>query len=535
MRMLRARAKLIVAIALCAPALCQSGCFSRYSSATKDSANSLAISKSAGASVASPSTPNAQAPRGLGDADMAGVLDKLEQVRNIDPVAERRLLDELRRAPASSWPLVAEQFRASLAYREQLKSRDPAGNVGDLSSQLRLAMRERTTSQPWAGKPSAQPLLVARESSPRVGLPLPNADAATSTPIGVLADPHGATNEEASVLATASPYSLPSPMTERTSLTSTAEQQPAEFADDGRATPIFPPASSANENAALAAARDSSASPSDVVNAKLEEPVTTAEEKDEAANAADRDWQELVKDATADLGQRVAASPTTTAEVHQHVSLRILRLLAGDTEKALEAIPHISPAEQDYWSKQLFALATYLDHHAQPDDKRRAAASVTHLDEAVSNLRELGSLSLRNLAFCKNVYGYGAIETYDKDLFSPGQQVSLYVEVENYHSRSTDKGYCTSLGSTYELLDEKGTRVSGGEFPVVDDCCRSRRRDFHIQFGLTLPEKMTPGRYELDLVIKDRQSDKIGHATATFEIRGSAATRAVPATPPSPK
>ena len=99
--------------------------------------------------------------------------------------------------------------------------------------------------------------------------------------------------------------------------------------------------------------------------------------------------------------------------------------------------------------------------------------------------------------------------------------MSLYVEVENYHSKSTEKGFCTSLGSTYELLDEKGERVSGGEFPDVDDCCRSRRRDFHIQYGLALPEKMAPGRYQLQLVVKDRQSDKIGHATASFEIRGN--------------
>ena len=222
-----------------------------------------------------------------------------------------------------------------------------------------------------------------------------------------------------------------------------------------------------------------------------------------------------------DLSHRVSNSPATTAEIHQHVSLRILRLLAGQTESALQPIPHISPAEQDYWSRQLFALATYLDHHSQPDDKRRAAASVTHLDEAVANLRDLGALSLRNFAFCKNIYGYGAIEPYQEDRFSPGQQVALYVEVENYHSRSTKKGFTTSLGSTYEILDEKRERVDGGEFPDVDDCCRSRRRDFHIQYGLTLPPRLTPGQYRLQVVVKDRQSDKIGHATAPFEIRDS--------------
>jgi hypothetical protein len=224
----------------------------------------------------------------------------------------------------------------------------------------------------------------------------------------------------------------------------------------------------------------------------------------------------------ADELTRIApSSPATTAEVHQHITLRVLRLLTGDTEAALQPIPHISPIEQDYWSRQLFALATYLDHHAQIDGKRRAAASVIHLDEAVSSLRELGSLSVRNLSFCKSVYGYGTIEPYETDRFSPGEQVTLYVEVENYHSRSTEKGFCTSLGSTYELLNDDGTRVGGGEIPDVDDCCRSRRRDFHIQYKLTLPEKLSPGPYRLNLLIKDRQSDKIGQASAAFEIRGA--------------
>jgi hypothetical protein len=78
------------------------------------------------------------------------------------------------------------------------------------------------------------------------------------------------------------------------------------------------------------------------------------------------------------------------------------------------------------------------------------------------------------------------------------------------------------------VLDDKGERIAGGEFPDIDDCCRSRRRDFHIQYGLALPEKLEPGRFQLQLVVKDRQSDKIGHATASFEIRGN---RTVPASP----
>ena len=117
-----------------------------------------------------------------------------------------------------------------------------------------------------------------------------------------------------------------------------------------------------------------------------------------------------------DLNERLVDGPRSTAEVHQLVSLRVMNLLAGNTEEALKPIPNVSTEEQDYWSGQIFALATFLDHHRQPDDQRRAAASVVHLDEAVGHLRELGTLSLRNLAFCKNVYGYGAYEPIDNPI-----------------------------------------------------------------------------------------------------------------------
>jgi hypothetical protein len=243
---------------------------------------------------------------------------------------------------------------------------------------------------------------------------------------------------------------------------------------------------------------------------------TSAEDSRYVADT--RDWQQHLSLAIDDLHRRTAATPSSTAEVHQAVSLRLMKLLAGRTEEALEPIPGIAPVEQDYWSGQIFALATFLDHHAQADDKRRAAASVIHLDNAVGHLRELGSLSLRNLAFCEKVYGYGAYDEIEKPQFATGDQVSLYVEVENYHSQSSEKGYVTLLGASYEIVDADGKRVDGGEFPPIEDSCRSRRRDFHIQYGLVMPKSLAPGKYRLELAMKDRQCDKLGHASIDFAI-----------------
>jgi hypothetical protein len=425
----------------------------------------------------------------------------------LDRSAQQKLMNKLQHTEPRLWPAVAEQFRASLAYHQELvANRRLADHYDDFS----------------IGSDYMPPRSEAKSRA--VPVPPYQTPAPPSTPLGSLVDPRdaGADGVSSEALAHVAPSAQRPPLdgmdVSRHQLT---DGVPADLKAAADARPIAAQRPEPNSNA--------SAAPAKVIQASFNKPSPSApspSEKTEHAN--DTDWQQLVAEAADDLSRRVSDSPATTAEIHQHVSLRILRLLAGDTEAALEPIPHISPSEQDYWSRQLFALATYLDHHSQPDNNRRAAAAAIHLDEAVAYLRELGALSLRNFAFCKNVYGYGAIEPYKEDRFSPGAHVTLYVEVENYHSQSTEQGFTTSLGSTYEIVNENNERVDGGEFPTVDDVCRSRRRDFHIQFGLALPEKIAPGQYRLELVVRDRQSDKIAHATAHFEIRGNTLASALP-------
>jgi hypothetical protein len=517
------RAKLVSAAVSCAIALSQGGCATPFSPpfARQEASKNTAAPALPATSVtsAAPPGPDSTPP------DMTVVLDKLQQVRAMDPSAEQRLLDELRQVPPSTWPLVAEQFRASLAYHEQLAEKS---RVGLKEVQPVVDLRRTPSPNSFAAKNPKEFVTTNVTYDEK----LANNDDRPSAPIGSLVDPHETNSETSSVLTRTKPYSMPSPVGDVAESRSDP-RAPAQFSTDGPAYPI------GDRSGAVADARvqdAAAAEPKHVAAQALGQAAgmptakqTTAVELagrgqavrlPDTRSSNDPNWQQSIQKAIADLEHHVSPSPTTTAEVHQHVSLRILRLLAGDTEKALEPIPHISPSEQDYWSRQLFALATYLDHHSQPDDKRRAAATVTHLEEAVSNLRELGSLSLRNMSFCKTVYGYGAIEPYDADTFSPGQHVSIYVEVENYHSTSSEKGFNTSLGTSYEVLDEHGKRVTSGDFPDVNDCCRSRRRDFHLQLGLKLPDNIAAGRYQVQLLVKDRQSDKIGNAKAPFEIRG---------------
>jgi hypothetical protein len=149
----------------------------------------------------------------------------------------------------------------------------------------------------------------------------------------------------------------------------------------------------------------------------------------------------------------------------------------------------------------------------EPEPPPAAAA-----EEARDVPPEPDLLELRHLAFCENVHGYGAYEPYDEAKFSPNDQVSLYVEVENYASQSCDQGFVTNLAASYQILDDRGQCVDGGPFPDVVDLCRSRRRDFHIQYGLVLPEMIAPGKYQLRLAMRDLGGDKVGQRKIAFEI-----------------
>lgn len=419
------------------------------------------------------------------DATVASVMEEARKISAANPDAGAMLLDELSRAEPKLWPLTLQQFRSRQALHEQLLKRPKtAANAADAKIEDVVTEDLVTTDRP-------------------------------SEEVGRLADPRRVGTDAAAeqTFATATPANMPAPMDDATLAALAAESaRPAAFTADAAARRLSDSVETSQPKSSVVQATATE-------TGHVDQALYSVDEMAPAAPPETRDWQQHLQLAVDDLKQRLADGPRSTAEVHQVVSLRMLQLMAGETESALEPIPNVSTQEQDYWSSQVFALATFLDHHRQPDDERRAAASVIHLDEAVGHLRELGSLSVRNLAFCKNVFGYGAYEPINSPVFSPGQQVTLYLEVENYHSESTAKGYSTKLGANYEIVNDAGERVAGGDFPNIEDLCQSRRRDFHVQYGLALPKTAKSGKHHLKIVIDDRQSDKRGNASIAFEVR----------------
>ena len=115
--------------------LAGSGCASSPWSAgnsppTDLSASSLDVQ---GTGTARPAAASVQAD----PQQLQNVMAGLQQLGTLDPVAQNRLLEDLRQTDPSLWPLVIEQFRATLAYRHRAKHDGASGACRDVAGRRR--------------------------------------------------------------------------------------------------------------------------------------------------------------------------------------------------------------------------------------------------------------------------------------------------------------------------------------------------------------------------------------------------------------
>ncbi|HMO87254.1 MAG TPA: hypothetical protein PKC18_20275, partial [Lacipirellulaceae bacterium] len=358
------------------------------------------------------------------EAALAEVLDELEEIGAIDRAAQQQLIADLKTAKPEHYPLIVSQFRAALAYQRQTSDRPGPDDAPPGAAAMASAESPAAEGPP---SPALRRRPPVRSAAHVAGDLAPGRAAMPATPVVLNLSPE-ATDDDA-----APP-------------TATLVNQPAQqVIHPGAATSPLP-------------------------------------------LPTDRgDWRAALDQSIDELQRTLSPQPSTVAELHDHLRLRALQVLAGRQEEAYRPIPGASPAQQDYWSKQLFALGAYLNEGGTVDDKQRAAAALLHMDEARAALGQLATLQVRSMAFASSVEGFGVYQSVKHAEFTPGQQAKLYAEVENFGSASTAAGYETTLGTSYQVLDAEGRRVDGGQFPDVKDVCRSQRRDFHLVYGVTLP------------------------------------------------
>lgn len=419
-----------------------------------------------------------------GGADsLQSVMAELNELGALDPEARDRLLADLPKTDPKLWPTLVQQFRAAAAYRREAMSgstragRDDAmAAPGGASSSATIAAGAATAATGTKAGSHGRPSSTATPGDPRV------------------APAVGPLRLAGAELPAAPPMASPAPA---------YATRPAVFQQEAASTTPPPGAPGAPASGA-------------VVAASAQQPVARP-----AGSDGDRtvpDWGALA-DFARDAESQLASLPGSEADIAAQFRLRLVYLLAGRRDEAMRSIPGLGEAAQQYWSNQIYALATWLDAERRREIADRAAETKRALDEAMVQLGEAAGLVVRGLAFCTEIQSYGCMTKFKAYEFAPGQPVLLYAEIDNFASEATPKGHHTALRSRYQILDSRGQPVADHDFTTTEEYCQNRRRDFFIGYHLQMPERIYPGRYTLKLAVEDLTSGKLGEAAIEFDIR----------------
>jgi hypothetical protein len=188
----------------------------------------------------------------------------------------------------------------------------------------------------------------------------------------------------------------------------------------------------------------------------------------------------------------------------------VLAWLANDGEKDEER-----PAGDDGQAALWTALAeTLAQATARADDPDAPV-----LREAITALEGQLPLRVGTLALCRKVQGFGQYEPIAEPSCRAGQTVVLYCELDGLRYEPEPQGgrLRSRLESTVELRAAEGDRVVWSQsLGTAEDVCRRRRRDYYVNYRLTLPDAaaLPPGAYRLRI----HQRDAIAGNEDTAEV-----------------
>ncbi|HBL43746.1 MAG TPA: hypothetical protein DDZ90_10175, partial [Planctomycetaceae bacterium] len=216
--------------------------------------------------------------------------------------------------------------------------------------------------------------------------------------------------------------------------------------------------------------------------------------------------QQLISVAEAEISQLQPGSTPAEKQhyIERHVYLRMLYLMANQHERALEAIPGIDPADQEFWQQTFWAVANYFDQEAIPNQADRATQTVTQLRQATARLQEKANLSLKNVAFCHKINSFGSYERFERDEYTPGRPVLVYSEIENFTSELTADGmYRTLLKSKIQIFKagSNGDLVAEIPFDTTEDLCRNVRKDYFHSYKFEIPRNISLGPHIMKLTV----------------------------------
>jgi len=228
-----------------------------------------------------------------------------------------------------------------------------------------------------------------------------------------------------------------------------------------------------------------------------------------------------------DREEIVAAVERFVAEqggnVAGQLALRCLYAAYGQDDKACRELPNVPEWQQE--ESAALARAMLLAARVKLDESRNDPDLANDALEALDGLRgeiaERADLVVSKLKLCSEVEGFGRYEVVPEGALASGQARNLivYCELNNFSNKlNADGRYVTELSSEITLYDEDFRVVAQRRDDVTDLPCHNPRRDFFLRGPIPVP-RLSPGKYQLEVVIRDKVAGKIARPKRVeFEV-----------------
>ena len=245
--------------------------------------------------------------------------------------------------------------------------------------------------------------------------------------------------------------------------------------------------------------------PAPAVASETRVPLTRAELLEELAHQIQQSDDPV-------LAQAVTAAALSLADPHQELDARLLEPLKPMQREAVQ---------------RLHRMFVSLHQSAATPDAARSAATgglFDHkaLDEALADAFGDAPISIVYADLCRSVAGYGVYEPMGSHNFLSGRanRAIVYVEVEDFIAAKIDEGQ-REVRLTQELIlykESDGLAVWRHEPTQIVDVSRNRRRDFYVVQMITLPARLSEGRYRLKVRLTDQHGDSVDETTLRVQI-----------------
>lgn len=222
-------------------------------------------------------------------------------------------------------------------------------------------------------------------------------------------------------------------------------------------------------------------------------------------------------------------SQYSDSPLRQMIALAAVTIVDPDRAIDPAAMPDLTQEEQQVLAVMQAHFTRIGDVLAQ-GDADPTQALIKDLRETARALSQTSPLNITTAELCTRVDGYGIYEPFGDAVFlaHTPQEVILYLEIDGFTSETNAIGEWVTITEQQWTIysDADGIPVWSEPSQTAVDVSQKKRRDYFTVQPFFLPEKLSVGKYQLKLRLRDEKSGAETETTIPFMMTAQAASAA---------